>query len=414
MEHAERVNSAAMQYVVNSSTSSQLQAQLASLSPAHSSCAFLRVEYIEHAGLGHTLSCWAKYLLDSINNHLTYVSPFFSGAHQNCDLGASAEFFGIHSAFYWANVNNMSLGAAEMVTVGDDRNTPCTSQLLRNTVEATRRRRGPKGFSCDRPVIFLCRNEKDPFTNRESKNVLSWIEPVRGAVLASLTPEIRKRYRHPAIQASQDNATPINRAINVVVHIRRGDILASKRVDREHRLTSWHSYSVILRQILAALQKSGTTKVNIFILCEGAKDDAHIIEYDQSITAHGFPPGAARKLYPLDVRASLADVCVPSQPTPTPTPGLPCSVLVLHNTTSELTSFLALCEAHILVSSTSGFSLPPSAICQPPLTIALPFSLSWEGVANTIPVRLVKGALWKEDAVIELPGLEQRCQIFRV
>lgn len=399
MENAARVNAAAMQYVTKSSASPLIQGQLASLSPEHSRCAFLRVEYIEHAGLGHTLSCWAKYLLDGVNNGLTYVSPFFSGAHENCNLGGSAEFYGIHSAFYWANVNNMSSAAAETVTVGDDRNNPCTSQQLRDAVDSTRRRKG--GFSCDRPVVFLCRNEKDPFTNRESKSVMSWIEPVRGAVLASLTPGVRKRYRHPAIP---DNST----TVNVVVHIRRGDILTSRRVDREHRLTSWHSYRLILRLILAALREGGTAKqVAIFILCEGAKDAAHIVEYDQSITAYGFPAGAARKLYPLDVQASLADVCSPSLK-------IPCSVRVLHDATSELTSFLALCEAHVLVSSTSGFSLPPSAICQPMLTVALPFSLSWVGIRNTIPVRLVSGELWKEDAVIELPGLANLSSLIKV
>jgi hypothetical protein len=41
----------------------------------------------------------------------------------------------------------------------------------------------------------------------------------------------------------------------IVAHVRRGDILHSRRIDREHRLVSVHVYIDILKQVLLAMKK---------------------------------------------------------------------------------------------------------------------------------------------------------------
>jgi hypothetical protein len=78
--------------------------ELATLDQTISGCAWLTVDYVDRAGLGHTLSCWMKYLLDAVENNLTYYSPFYSAAHNNAPfLYESANFFGFHTAYFWGN-----------------------------------------------------------------------------------------------------------------------------------------------------------------------------------------------------------------------------------------------------------------------------------------------------------------------
>lgn len=387
---AKQLVTIALHYVNKTTTSKVLRdSQLAALSEVYSGCAFLRVEFIEHAGLGHTLSCWGKYLLDAVRNKLTYRSPFFSAAHDQCDLNSSARFFGIHPAFYWSEMPSAN---AQIVTVGSS-SRPCTSQLLEDTVSAYRSKAGGR-FSCDNGnIVFLCRNEQDQFGNRESKSVIHWIDPVRGVFFAAQQLS-RGRYRHERV-ARDTLADPFS--ITIVAHVRRGDILSSARVDREHRLMSFNSYKKIIRELLQVHKATAghNRSIRIYLLCEGAVDTFHIAEYDQSITERGFPPNAKRKIYQLDIRAALRDVCTES---------INCTATVLHDA-PFLSSFTTLCEADVLVTSTSGFSWPPAALCQPPLTIGVPFSLSWQGVARVVPIQLQGGALWREDAVLSLPGI---------
>jgi hypothetical protein len=75
---------------------------VASLDPKSSDCTWLRINHVERAGLGHTFDAWSYYLRLSIDNRLTYYSPFFSAAHEVCNLNETTAFFGLHSAYYWA------------------------------------------------------------------------------------------------------------------------------------------------------------------------------------------------------------------------------------------------------------------------------------------------------------------------
>lgn len=76
--------------------------QLATLSPSVSGCAWLQVQYIDRSGLGHSLACFGKYMLDAVANNLTFYTAFVSSAHDVCDLMEYAKFFGMHEVFLWA------------------------------------------------------------------------------------------------------------------------------------------------------------------------------------------------------------------------------------------------------------------------------------------------------------------------
>ena len=41
----------------------------------------------------------------------------------------------------------------------------------------------------------------------------------------------------------------------IVVHVRRGDILRSRKIDKEHRLVSVHVYIDIVKQVLVSMKK---------------------------------------------------------------------------------------------------------------------------------------------------------------
>jgi hypothetical protein len=84
-----------------------------------------------------------------------------------------------------------------------------------------------------------------------------------------------------------------------------------------------------------------------------------------------------------------------------------CSATVLPHATF-LTSFTLLCEANVLVASTSGFSWSAAALCEPPITIAIKLSQDYEGIKNHIDVVPTnKGdKLWNPNTKVLLSGHE--------
>lgn len=367
--------------------------QLGCFSPEVTGCAFLRVQHVERAGLGHTLACWTFYLGVAQQLGLTYHAPFFSAAHESCNLNETAFFFGFHAVYYWANADRLL--NATVVTVGSD-SQPCTLQLLQLVVREHVRLHG--AFRCEQATVFLCNNAQEPFSKRESKSITPWVAPLRGILRFSLGEVGVRRYLPLPFQEAQDRQRLI-----IVAHIRRGDVLQSRRIDRDHRLMSFGAYHTILRQVLALREATVSPPnarkrgISIFLLCEDAKDDRHVSEYDQSIQKFGWPPDAKRTMYQLDAVTALSNVCNASFNN--------CSATVLHQAT-VLQSFTALCLADVVILGTSGFSWPPAALCRPGLTIGRDLLfMNLAGFDNVEPIMPHSAPIWRDDVQINLPNL---------
>lgn len=372
--------------------------QLGGFSPELTGCAFLRVQFVERAGLGHTLSCWAFYLDLAQQLGLTYHSPFFSAAHETCNLNETAHYFGFHAVYYWANADVIgnTTTTTTTVPVGTD-SQPCSLQVLKSVVSEHVRRSG--AFSCGRGnTVFVCNNAQEPFTKRESKSVVPWVEPLRGILRFSLK-EVGglKRYLPARFLEAQ-----LEKRLIIVAHIRRGDVLQSRRIDRDHRLMSFGAYHNILRQVLVEIALVNSPKlassISILLLCEGAKDERHVMEFDQNILKTGWSPGAKRTMYQLDAVAALSTVCNATFNN--------CSATVLHQA-DFLQSFSVMCLADVLILGTSGFSWPPAALCRPGLTIGRDhLFMDLQGFDNIVPI--VSASLWRDDVAIQLPHLASR------
>lgn len=374
--------------------------QLAGLLPDKSGCAFLRVDWVERAGLGHTLSCWAHYLVLAQQLGLTYHSPFYSAAHETCNLNETAHFFGIHAAYYWAHADYFRpphSSNTTIIQVGSN-NAPCNLQLLDRAVRDYKDVHG--AFTCQNhhATVFVCNNAQEPFKKRESKSIIEWVDPLRSILRASLGELDVSRYLFKNyIEAKNKNS------IIVVAHIRRGDILQSRRIDRDHRLMSFAAYQNILQQVIIALQtkKNGPPPggISVFFLCEGAQDEKHISEYDQSIQPWGFSADSKRKIYQLDAVAAIGSVCNRTTN---------CSATVLHKA-DFLQSFSAMCLSDILVMGTSGFGWPPAALCNPGLTIGVDsLFMNFDGFHNIVALKPSSAPLWHEKTRIELPNLSSK------
>ena len=364
-------------------TEAQRSKEMATLDPKLSKCAFLSIEHIERAGLGHTVVCFGKYLHDAISNSLTYHTPFYSGAHEICDLNATTNFFGFHSAFYWANSPSKD---AKIVHVGSAiTKNGCSSETLSKAVQTYKKENGE--FSCDKgDVVFRCHNEKEDFQRRFMKSIIGWEVPTR-AVFRSSYDTYKGYYQHdPMMQAKR------NGDLVVVCHMRRGDILQSRRIDKEHRLVNFAAYTSMLRAVVEVKMKSNKfkdRKMSVFFLCEGAPDKNHVIDFNEM---------NPRQTFSVDLQSTLDQKSNCNQQTN-------CFGEAIVDSTF-LSSFTAMCEADVLVSSLSSYPWSAAALCEPPVTLAIPFSQSYDGIEG---VALVKPSMqyWKKDVTVTVPHLEQ-------
>ena len=369
--------------------------ELAVLSPVNSGCAWLKIEFIERAGLGHTFSCWAKYLLDAVRNKLTYHSSFYSTAHDNFfNLNASANYFGFHSVFFWSRFPGRN-SSINIIDVGRDRR-GCNSLSLTRAVEQYKARHG--NFSCSRgDTVFMCHNELEDFQNRLLHSLIN-ITYITRAVFESGRARYGVLYQRKEITSARE----LNNSLILVLHMRRGDVLQSRRVD-PHRLVSFGVYINILKQILLERMSYNTDKtrvrsnsgnaywesyrpISIFILCEGAQDDRQIIEYNEN---------NPHRTYKRDAVMDLAKECSSFSK---------CTLEVLWNA-SYLEAFHSMCTSDILVTSTSGFSWVASALCNPPMTVGIKFSNDFEGIRNVVHVKSKNNLLHEFNTSITLLNL---------
>ena len=433
-------------------TASQHQGYLAALDPAASRCAFLSVQHIERAGLGHTLTCWGKYLSDAVDNELTYYSPFYSAAHGMCNLTANAAYFGLHPVFYWARAPRAN---ATIVDVGDAvTKGGCSSESLRMAVKAFKSRVGD--FSCEQrgDVVFRCHNEKEPFNSRFAKSAYGWAVPARAAFQAAHT--LHGQAFYDEYVPSAVRAAKAQDKLVVVVHMRRGDVLQSKRID-PHRLMGFAAYNSVLRLLLndlypeasaiggeslalqrPRLQRMLRNGIAIFFLCEGAGTEDQVLDVISVTEAapaaaaaaarvkgeHRSSPSATSSVNSISneaLKSVAVNLSVPANfaDPSTCTSYRRCQAHTLVDAGEKmLPSFSAMCVADILVTSPSSFPYAAAVLCTPPVVIAVPFSQSYSDerrdgqgqglLPGVVPVLAVGTApLWSAHAQVDLPGLDK-------
>jgi hypothetical protein len=202
---------------------------------------WLQVIHIERAGLGHTFASWAMYLSMAIKLNLTYHSSFYSPAHEVCNLNETTHFFGLHSTFYWANIPPKDVLYIDVGNIVEEKG--CTFITLESAVKKYKESLG-KEQTCANKVVFRCHNKNEEFNGRYVKTSQGIQIPVRGAFQAAFS-----RYGNEHIKTPIKIARQADNLI-VVIHIRRGDVLQSRRIDKDHRLVSFGVYEDMIRKIL--------------------------------------------------------------------------------------------------------------------------------------------------------------------
>ena len=343
----------------------------------------MQVEWIDRSGLGHTLACWGKYMQDAVDNGLTYYTSFVSAAHDVCNLHDFADLFGLHSVFYWSRAPSPDAVRVQVGTTYGG-GFGCTSKSIKEAVEKYRKNNGT--FDCqEKDVVFQCNNRFEDFAERHVNTIEGYAIPMRAAFNAGYRIHYHK-YMMPSI------STALNQGIVVVVHIRRGDVLKSKIIDVKLRLTSFKFYESIIRSVLYLRNNetsSISTPIHFFLLAEGSTNSDMIVEYDE----HN-----AHNQFMLNVTSLLSDACNLENK---------CNIETLYNA-SFFESFTAMCQADVLVTSTSGFAWTAGALCTPPMTIAVPAWDSYNSFENVVYVKPINNCpLYSNQCIGNLEGGEQ-------
>ena len=378
---------------------------LASMNPEVSQCAWLKVAHVERAGLGHTLAAFGHYLQDAIENELTFYSSFYSPAHDICDLNGTAHYFGLHQVFYWARSPPSD---AKVILVGSRQtHKGCNSETLKAAVA---KYRASHTLQCSSGhVVFECENRYEGFQSRVSKSLHGWERPVRAAFRASrgVTPPPSSAtptaypgamgpltWRHEILLPQPVREAKGAGHLVVTLHMRRGDILRSNKVDKEHRLVSFPVFVEVIKRLLVAINETYSDAVSVrgisvFLLCENSPDDAHIMEYSASNVHRLEPVNAVKEM------AEMAGCSATNH----------CSVKVLHNAT-YLPAFSAMCHSDILITAASGFSHAAAALCEPPVTVGFPLSMDFMAIAGSVVAGGLR--LWRHDQhQVQTPGLRE-------
>lgn len=156
-------------------------------------------------------------------------------------------------------------------------------------------------------------------------------------------------------------------AVNIAVHIRRGDVFSyllamsnnteNMAKQASSRLVPVSAYKSVLRQVISKLTKSSKTRVHVHIFCEGMKVPFLVEDVNGTY---------------IDIRRDIIfDSSIQN-------------VTFFHGTMDTLGAFDAMCFSDILVTGTSGFSYTVSILCKTPVILAVPFWHSYEYVPNAI------------------------------
>lgn len=398
---------------------------IATLDPSISECAYLVVQHVERAGLGHTLACFGKYLQDALSQKLTYFSPFYSAAHDMCNLNETAHFLGLHPAFFWARQPSVNSTVVEVGNLKSKRG--CTTFSLAAAVQSFKASHGGS-FSCAThgDVVFRCHNEREDFQKRFLRSSAGgWGAVVRTVFRAAQAQGLQSgvTLRDAYVPQEVRNARLAGHMV-IVVHLRRGDILQSFRIDR-NRLMSFSATLRVIRAILEAKMHISAASamrerpVSVFFLCEGAMDEHHVVEYSQ--TAHQI-------MVQLDLRKTSTF----SEPSNC-TAATRCSGRTLVGV-DAMAALSAMCASDVLLTSPSSFPWVAAVLCEPPVTLAVPASQvskcilslmadaalsfttrltlfaflllllqTFDGIAGVVPVLAIT-PLWRSDAEVSVNG----------
>lgn len=402
VEKAQSIFSETEEYI-RAFNSDTMQSELATIHPKYSGCAWLTVNHLERAGLGHTFNGWSFYLQVALHLNLTYYSPFYTMAHNLCYTNEVAPFFGFHNAYYWAR------SPPENATVIDVQKEwlDCEEKHLLKAIQDYENSTGHPLSCDDGHVVFRCYNDGVHFFGR----LLNHFDQVIGPVRAAFTPSY-KRHSPLHIPTAVRKAKE-EESIIITVHIRRGDILwRGVRIDK-NRLVSVYCYKTMMKQIFenrnrtianitnntasytsqdeyATALRNAKRPIKIFFLCEGAEDESHVAEY---------APWDLHATFPVDVHELLHEFCNPS---------LDCSALVLYNESNYggfLEAFSAMCEADILITSPSGYPFTASLFCEPKITVAIKLGMDYSGINNVV-VAHPYDPFWMQDSFVELLKFE--------
>lgn len=130
--------------------------ELSSVDPKYSGCAWLQIEHIQRAGIGHTFAAWSYYLRAAIESNLTYFATYYTSDHNVCNLDEVSPYFGFHPVFRWARYppNN-----ATVITVLPNNTLQYDMNDIKRAVNDYLKKTNKSYFSCDDGhVLFYFRN----------------------------------------------------------------------------------------------------------------------------------------------------------------------------------------------------------------------------------------------------------------
>ena len=203
--------------------------------------------------------------------------------------------------------------------------------------------------------------------------------------------EERGSHIHPSLRHALKNSES---TILIAIHIRRGDILESVVIDKEHRLVSYNIYLQIMREIIRHHLDHTSSKgckdtnnrcphrLQFLLFCEGAPNKDNIADYMEL---------NVRKVSYVNISQEMSPFCNASSN---------CAVEVLHNA-SFYEAFTTMCESDILVTSTSGYAWSASVLCDVPMTVGFPWGSKYHGIQNVIHV-LNNHSLWRHSTALLL------------
>lgn len=166
--------------------------------------------------------------------------------------------------------------------------------------------------------------------------------------------------RRSIIQRKWEDRRPD--AVNVAIHIRRGDIIRwlgklRYRGDAGVRLFVVSAYTSVLNQLFSKLAKYGVKDINVHIFCEGMEPPAEV----PTVSGGMFD---LRKEITFD--ASNQNVTfIPGDP-------------------EAIQAFDDMCHSDILITGGSDFSYLAAYLCSTPLVLAMPTFLPYDFIPNAL------------------------------
>lgn len=315
----------------------------AALLSANESCPLYLEALHQVAGMGHSFMSFNHVVVLAAELSLTLRTQFsIEGGGHGADANITRQYF---------------FGESFNAAVSPFRACPVTvvhnEKALREVVQEAKN-------SCYRgaPVCKVFRTEELMGPSEAGLNVgmfrkmFELHEPMR----LKSRHDVRSKFLSPWRPA--DSAVGKKYCIAIAVHIRRGDLLkyiGGNTRKAEQRFVPGAAYITLLRKFVGTLLRmfGSTPALRVILLCEGMRFDLQVQELDGSYAdfAHIF-------------RAEHVEV--------------------LAGPDGDVETFDIMCNADILVTSTSGFSHLSAVLCKKPVVLAIPFWHSFDCVPNAL------------------------------